>query len=757
MRFFDTETCGLTGPITLIQYSDDDGPVILYEPWREPISKTLALLEETCNHVVCGFNIVYDWFHWNKLYNLFSLALHRFGDICPIDRIEGIGEIDREATEKPKCLKPAGALDLMLHARKTKFQSLMERKPIIVRKVPVKAAAWLCGYLNKSVTFDDIFFARAKNKERWKLQEVDGEPEFRNVVLKFRTSMALKPLIRHIFSTETIAFQDIMPERMPQEILYAPYCRPHRTQTLGILWKGQWPYFLWEHVDHWRHNHTAREYAAHDVVYLKKLLNYFGNPAPNDNDSILACLVGAARWKGWRVNVDKIRELRNRTQKLAESTPTAPNQVAAFLSEKLSPLEQRIIRKPNAKRVSTSKAILETIQRDDTFNPEARERAKRVLEARRAAKELELYDKLIFAERFHASFKVIGTLSSRMSGTDDLNPQGIKRDAYVKECFPLADDDCVLWGGDFDSFEVTLADAEYNDPELRRVLLSGKKIHALFGVELYPHLNYEQLMSPEFKTQYSNAKSSVFAMIYGGDHNTIIKKYGIPEDIALAAFERWNRRYPVSYARRLEVFRAFQALTQPEGLGTRVDWKEPADFVESFLGFRRYFPLENRVCKALFMLGNDPPEEMSKFVGSTVRKDRKQTIPGATRSALLAAAFNIQSKTMRAAGNHKIQNPGAIITKDVQCAIWEVQPVGVHDWYVQPLNIHDEIMCPIKRGYEEQVAAKVKERVEKYRPQVPLIKFDWVPLRTWADKDGKMEGYKEWLKEQQKNCPIEHA
>ena len=99
----------------------------------------------------------------------------------------------------------------------------------------------------------------------------------------------------------------------------------------------------------------------------------------------------------------------------------------------------------------------------------------KILDVKIAAKEVELYQKLLLAGKFHASFVVIGTLSSRMAGADGLNPQGIKHTKDVRRMFPLSWDGYILCGGDFDSFEVTLADAVYNDPSLRAALCSGKK------------------------------------------------------------------------------------------------------------------------------------------------------------------------------------------------------------------------------------------------------------------------------------------
>ena len=90
-------------------------------------------------------------------------------------------------------------------------------------------------------------------------------------------------------------------------------------------------------------------------------------------------------------------------------------------------------------------------------------RAKEILGVKFAAKEIELYEKLLLAGKFHASFIVIGALSSRMAGADGLNAQGIKHTKEVRQMFPLTWGDNLLCGGDFSSFEVTIADAVCND------------------------------------------------------------------------------------------------------------------------------------------------------------------------------------------------------------------------------------------------------------------------------------------------------
>ena len=135
-------------------------------------------------------------------------------------------------------------------------------------------------------------------------------------------------------------------------------------------------------------------------------------------------------------------------------------------------------------------------------------------------------------------------------------------------------------------------------------------------------------------------------------------------------------------------------MRQPAGVGSAVIWQEPAEYVESFLKFRRYFTLENTIAKALFDLARKPPAAWRKTDIKVMRRPgRIQTAGGAISSALYGAAFGIQAANMRAAANHEIQSPGGQITKAVQRRIWDLQPAGVHDLLVSPMNIHDEIMC----------------------------------------------------------------
>lgn len=390
----------------------------------------------------------------------------------------------------------------------------------------------------------------------------------------------------------------------------------------------------------------------------------------------------------------------------------------------------------------------------------AAERAKEVISARTATKEVELYDKLLFAGRFHASFKVLGTLSDRMAGADGLNPQGIKAVKEVRQAFTLADGKFKLCGGDFDAFEVSIAEAVYGDETLREHLTNGVecpicygldpscdyckgaglvkvKIHTLFAKALYPHLSIPEIEASKGKEKdyYTDGKKGIFLMFYGGDENTMEDRMGIPEDVALAAVERFRSTYRGIAAFQERIKSDFCSMTQPGGIGSRVVWKDPQPYAESIFGFRRYFTLENQITKALFELAENPPEAWLGVKIKVIRRDRVQTAGNAVRSALFAAAFNVQSKCLRAAANHFIQSPGADITKEFQRKLWELQPDGISTWQIKLLNIHDEVNAVVVPELVDRTKLIASEIVKEFKPKIPLIDLSWsTNMQNWGEK-----------------------
>lgn len=793
MIFFDTETIGFHGPTVLIQWAEDDRPINLHSVWTTPAHETLSLIEKFVHDKegIVGFNLAFDWFHLCQTYTVLSLFPDK--DIEPQDCIELYAELEPLGRDGP-CLKPVSACDVMLHARKGPYQSTMDRGDIRIKRVPTQLAWQLAGELERRVPLKDIYFARRKDKfaPKWQIYDVedaDGNPEsdFKDIVLKFAPSSALKALAVDALGVkddEILLFGDVEvnPKLTPVEFGYAPFARAVGDRR---NWKGAWPERIEHYISHWAYGTLPRKYAAKDVEYTRSLYKYFGSPALGDNDSILACMVGAVRWKGFRVNLEGLKQLRDKVEKSKTKIvdgkefkiPTAPEKARIYVSEVMDEVEKLGARASAVTDfgISTKRVLLEEIAKWKTECPEcngsgtkyftseddhlkttlyevkcekcanglvkhpAAIRAQEVLDARQANYQIDLYNKFITAGRFHASFAIIGALSNRMSGSGgDLNPQGVSHTKDVRSQFPLAWPGQTLCAGDYAGFEVTLAEACYGDPDLRKDLLSGKKIHALFGVHVFPNMTYEEILATAGTSNdiYDKCKKAVFAIFYGGEGYTLANRLGVDIEIADKALEAFGRKYPKVGAKRQEIWSKFAAMKQPGGIGSKVEWHTPADYQTTMFDFRRYFTLENTICKALYELATKPPKDWTEFKTKVRRRnDRVQTTHGAVQTALFACAFALQSGNCRAASNHEIQSAGATITKLTQRKIWDIQPPGIGEWIVQPMNIHDEIQCPTKPGYEKIVEQVVNDAVESVRPKVPLIKIDWqTGLKSWADK-----------------------
>jgi len=774
--FLDIESCGFHGMPVLIQYAIDDGDIHLFEPWTRPARESVELIEELMQHCFIGFNNAFDMFHLCKLYTIWRLLPP---DLIPASDIPLVAQMEPLGRDGP-CLKPASALDLMLHSRKGPYQCLMARNDVRIKKVPTILAGALARELEERVELDGILFAKRKDTSgpKWQVfdrKNNDGEvdQDFKDVVLRFNPAGGLKFLAEYALklNPEFHSFRDVdVPhEYRPKELGYVPFAlgisSPEQNwevfdkhdKSLGYAWPAVIP----KHITHWGGNEKARRYAKDDVKYTRLLYEHFGSPEIGDDDSILACMVAAVRWHGFVVDLEQTGALLEKSKATIATSPVninKPNQVRAYIKDCMDATECLLIddstKKSNLEQIRDEMVVEEPGEicvkcfgqgclrcRDkgelDVGRMPAAERADEILDIKVAAKEVEQHSKLLKAGRFHASFKVIGTLSSRMSGGDGLNAQGIKHSHEVRRVFPLAWEGMTLCGGDFDSFEVTLADAVFGDPALRAALLRGQKLHALMGMALYPGKTYEEIIASDGSDfdMYTRGKQAIFALLYGGDHNTIHNKLSIPVATAEEACLRFEKDYPGIKKSREGVMERFQALRQPDGIGTAILWKDPADYSETVLGFRRYFTLENNICKELFKLAQSLPKHWRTIKLEVVRTDRKQHVAGAIASALYGAAFQIQAGNTRAANNHLIQSFGAIITKRLQRRIWDVQPVGANDWHVAPMNVHDEIMCATRPDCVSEVAEVVAKTVESYRPQVPLIGMSWFKkLNNWGEK-----------------------
>lgn len=852
--FFDTETCGLHGPIVLLQYAEGiKGEVKLISLWKLTVGQAIEELEKLVNHPggVVGFNLVFDWFHVCQMYT--TLLLMPDWSLILEDCITEYALNEPKGRDGP-CCKPMKACDLMLHARKGPYQAVMDRGDIRIRRVPTTLSYALADELEKRVKLKKIFFGKKKSFDRaWQVYDVedaDGKisRDFKDVVLKFAATSALKAIATDAFGLEpdsVLKFVDVEIKEYPEELGYAPFAL-----AIGSPqdWKNSWPDLIHRHIMHWHYHPRAREYAELDVVYLQKLYPYFASPALGDNDSELACMVAANRWRGYAADIEGLEQLRDVTktrnrkiiptgdQVLLPSVPdrpgysyfkipTSPAASRKYIEQALSPMERLVM------EGSTKKPVLEKMQkwrecipcnkftaeggdicgdcRQPLTLPEASKRAQEILEARQCNYEVDFYEKIILAGRFHASSSIIGSLSGRMAGGgsakgierggsakgDGVNPLGVKRTKEVRGKFPLAFGGLKLCGGDFSAFEVTLAIARYGDPELEADVKSkrtchrcdGKKvapehdcpgfcdcgkddkcpkckgsglickicdgkgqcppcggkgtesakIHAIFGTFLFPKVTYNQILASAGtgNDYYDKSKRGFFATLYGGEAATLNSRVGISMEDAIIGLQMFGQRYKQVGIYQATVNNKCCSMRQPNGIGSKVEWHEPVEYAESMFGFRRYYTLENMICKALFTLACDPPKAWKDAKMKVTRRDRVQSAFGASQSALYGAAFAIQAANMRSFKNHEIQASGAEITKDVQRKIWDIQPGGIHEWLVQPLNVHDEIQCAVHPSKIGEVERVVKEAVESFRAKVPLIRMDWQSnLNSWADK-----------------------
>lgn len=792
--YIDTETCGFHGLPVILQYAINDGPVVIFEFWRRPIRETLALIEEMTKHQVIGFNLAFDWFMIQKVYNVFK-AYHDH-DALPQDIVDDLAELEMDARDG-ECVKPRSALDLMLHFRKTELQVTMERDDIRIRKVPTVLAPELAKTLTERIQLDPILFAAQKKwAPRFQVKAIDLDdgtthPSLSDVVLVFKPGAGLKQLAQHLLGHKVKVFGDIEIDKAfrPKEYGYAPFAKAVGDRD---NWNWSWPDVIKYHISHWAYREDAREYAANDVLYTRQLHEYTEWTSGGDTDSILACMVASCRWKGYKIIPEKLdKVIETYREKL--KAPLAPNPVKKWINEVLTPMERVLVW-----RDGTSKKALQALMKawvDEPSKKEAVARAKAVLEARKAKMKIQVLLKLKRAGRFHASFKVIGALSGRMSGSDKLNAQGIDKTKEVRGCFPLsfAEMGEILLGGDMKSFEISIAAADYGDEKLAELLttceeddtrvevINGiltcptcikkysnwdgpkcekcglglvfnekneprcnrcygaecKSFHAIFGMGFFPEMTYKEIRQSAGKTVgnvYNPSKNGAFATLYGAQPAKLADTIGVTEDQAVEGYHRFWRTFEAAGAKRKTIEAAFTSL-HSEYMGGKIHYRVPEEYIESLLGYRRYFTLENYLIREIFNLASNIPKEWAalKIKVSRSRKG-EQTAGSAVRSALYGCAFGLQNSCIRQAANHRIQSTGAGITKEIQVAIWGIQPVGVFKWLVRGMNVHDEIQCPTDPSVKDQVYQVVHEAVEKFRPIIPLIGIDFGQLGSWADK-----------------------
>jgi hypothetical protein len=748
IAWLDTEGKGLIGPTSTLQVKwTSEEPTIVYRVWDEPARVILRIIERLVEvEAVGGFKLTHDWFHIQMLYCVLRLL-----DPARPPTANGWCQVMREARFGP-CVKPRSALDLMLYVMRGPLQATMERDDIRLRKVPIQLAHLLAQELKARIPLPGIYFHYRESGYEWRVEPIEDKPGFADVVLRWGASRGLKQISRHVMGLKDVLDYDMPKQFMPKERLFDPY---------GTGWVQHSNY----HDAYWRLDKRAQQYARDDVERLTfGLWEYLGRPAHGDTDSILACLVGSSRWRGFALDLELLKQIRDQAHKAKEAFPRAPKPVLYGLRQRCSPMEAINIEDTCAETLTEIAGSREGDSWKGGWGDQhpAAQFARGVVVARSKDKEEDMAEKLLSVGSFHPDMNIIGALSGRGSGAGGINMHGVpgaQKGSHMRESFLLADGRVNLNGeadeflmadrgwsmwehdfewaelldaGDFDSFEVAIAAAVYNDENLTADLRSGKKIHAIYA-SIMLELDYDVVMKKENKSIYNDGKRAFLGRLYGAQDPKVSKVLNRPIEQIRRNEAKLAGRYPgIGRARQL-IAEQFCSMKQMGDVGSRIEWHEPADRVESLFGYARYFTLENQICRALFELGQSPPGEFRDTTAVQRTAGRTQTAGGALQSAIFGCAFNIQASAMRQAANHQIQSTGAQITKELQRAIWDVQPAGIHAWLVRPMQIHDEIQCP--RQPHIDLRSVVAGVIERFRPRIPLLKMEWLQgLRNWAEK-----------------------
>ncbi len=750
--FVDTETIGFYGFPVLLQYAIDDGDVILYDLWTEPIEKTLNLFDEIARNCIIGYNLGFDWYKINQFYTTFIQVIDKTK--CPRDiNFEEIKRMEAKGVFKG-ILKPHSCLDLMMVALEDKYQDLLFKGKQTIYKVPKVLANSLITELNR-IEFPDLYFAKYVDPtQRWKITNEQGD--FVDVQLIFRPSAKLKDLCKHIGITrkDRDNYDELNAPKCSEEFGYRPYGWASHDD-------------LYNFTNYWYKDSRARQYATDDVLDTRGLYNHLGKPKPDGTNSVLACMVACCKWKGFNVDTQMLEDLKvEYIKKSSKETVNydSTDKVYKYIGEVMTDLEKKMFLKEG--KITCAKPVLESVQKMkeiglcpecgamsidclacdgegmvDVGEHPAVARATHVLEGRKSDKRVGLIDKFLLSKRFHASFNVMGTLSSRMSGgsgddkAKDLNSQGIPSEDTFRACFPLADEDEVLMGGDFDAFEVSIMCARYNDPNLIAELEKGRKIHGVFASLMF-NLSYDEILKTKGTENdlYAKGKTAVFALCYGGQPYTIARQCGCTLEQAENGYDRWFEQFP-NFSKVVDEITKDYSLINTDGGDFKLVEGKP--YVESMLGFKRHYRIEQHLIKSIWNLIQNQPSLWKEAEIYCIRKQKKgsQFVGNALVSALFGFMFSLQNRMVRTAMNHQIQSTGGQLTKELQVRLWDLQPEGYNDWVVRELNIHDEVMAVCNN---QETAGKTKvivtDFIQEYKSLIPLLGMNWANLNGWCEK-----------------------
>jgi hypothetical protein len=752
--WLDTETVGLCGPVKLIQFAIDEGPVqmiTLLKGWeadvevRAQLHKLYDLIDKPDTVLTC-FNSAFD------LFVLYKLKHRLYGH-------------EYDSPERPVMPFKCKVLDLQIPAMLKsplapfafsrsggKSVALLRRIPVVAQEIVAnRVAEILKPLLPQSFELGVGIHKVAK------------QPNLVTLSFNVKGRLSLKGLMAE-YGLPTLKLAECWP--LPEKSSESPWL-PYPIPNVHDPIEAQCDEVLRGPKDS-----AFYRYSELDIIYLKVLYEKLNHPEPDYNS---ACVANIAylRYYGFDLDFKALEEAKYYYgRKVAEIEQALQGINLRSSTDRLALLQPHfpII-------ASTAKKVLKVLAEEDS---EGGRLCKMIMDYGPARQRLLQIEKVMECRtgKAHPSLRVMGTATNRNAGEGGFNWQGVSScdevlgyelidndlgdipEQILDEEFEQASEEieqvqeqrkekvglrhailtpCV---GDWASFEVRIAAKVYNDENLQRDLQAGMDMHTMALVTSHPKALAEKLTYEEADRIYNDKehprhteivkwrkgmKAVVFGIFYFASMMKVAEVLNIPDHEAQVVLDRFYNRWPGIQRYRTEIERRFiTADTEhwSKGSVARMDTLQ-ADLT----GFERRWEFEKSVAVALWGLGQTNKIKTG-LVGTVTRTAAKgpQTIDNAIVSACLGSAIAIQAAVSRQAGNMPVQATGSSINKMLQAKLWD-------ELRVPTLSIHDELFPPHHPNYVCTDYAKcIDSYVESVQELVPMLAFDYSVCTKWSDK-----------------------
>jgi DNA polymerase I-like protein with 3'-5' exonuclease and polymerase domains len=727
--YLDTETVGLMGPVKLIQYSIDRGPVQfirLPKGWLEvrnpEIEKLFALLYRR-DVTLIGFNAGFDLF---KLYQLAHQML----------------ELPQTSRERPVPPFLCKTLDLYTHAVRVgpfapwAFTKKTGRRVVMLRRVPVVAKDLVAEVVEREMSKRLPAGVKVKRSEH----KIAGKKDLITLSWITIASNGLKALAEHFSGEPPIKLADVWPLPDWKEETWLPYWE-HDPRYEAV--EAECDKVLSGELEC---SKKFYEYAERDITNLYVVEDGLKNPQPDHHDAAVEC-VAYTRYYGFEVDGEALeRTLAHYRAQVASCESLLAGTNLRSSKDRLRRLKQELPFIGNSSKITLKSIVNDPKYANHSIYPVCQA----MLGYGAAKQRLDQALKLAQCQtgRAHPELRVMGTATNRMAGAAGFNYQGIAQVEKIngqliglRACIKTAA------GGDFKSFEVAIAASAWQDRQMLSDLDNEVDMHTAVMVTAHPavkgKLTYEEAIAakedksnpfyPLVKRCRDETKRITFGILYGAAAPKIneVLGFNIDDPRGQEVLDGFFTRYADAGAFRAQEERRFCTADVETWDVNSVSTM--ARNASNLTGSTRHFDFECDVAAILWKIGRN----FGKYVdvariptGTIVRTEMKdiQTIKGAVQSAFLGGALAIQQAVCRAAINTPIQAAGGNLTKMLKAKLW-------YALHTPMLNIHDELQWARHWNFNaEKVRNGIDEFVAEWKPHVKHIGLDYKETTRWSDK-----------------------